>query len=617
MAVASHFRPLAVSPTDVFTENLRAHAVQEQHYAGRHQAVAWLRVAVFAGGALAVYLLMSRQQYALGLGVLLAAYLGFVLVMRWHSRLGYQRDHFRLLRQINQEELDRLAGRLSGFDAGLPYVDAQHPYTADLDVFGPHSAFQLLSRATSRLGQDQLAAWLQAAGSPAALLARQEAVAELAPDAAWQHEWQARARHFPKQADDPRRFTEWLRAPDFFADKTWLKALVFILPPLALASVGLWLSGYSLWVVAPFLVLMGAINHRYQTARDAYFDHSESMHDVLRAYRDQLLLLEDRQMQAPRLLELHRTLYAATDGSPATRLLGRLAIIVEYFSMRQSTLAAFFANNLLFWDFFWMWRLEGWKKHLGGHRLDAILEVVAETEALVSLAAFQFANPTYAVPELSNSPLEFTAEELGHPLIFTTERVTNNFSTLGPGSTGVVTGSNMSGKTTFLRTVGLNMVLALAGAAVCARRLRVSLAQVYTAMRTQDNLAESTSSFYAELKRLRLLLELTATGQPVFYLLDEILKGTNSRDRHRGARALIHQLHRRPASGLVSTHDLELGELAEELPGFVTNYSFNSTFSGQQIHFDYRLTPGVCRSFNASQLMRLMGIAVEDDNEAS
>ncbi|AIZ65289.1 DNA mismatch repair protein MutS [Hymenobacter sp. DG25B] len=602
-----------MSPADLFTENLTAHAARERHFAARHQAVAWLRVAVFLGGALAVYLLLNRQQYAFGFGVLAAAYLVFVLVMRWHSRLGYQRDHFRLLGQINQEELDRLAGRLSGFDAGLPYVDAQHPYTADLDVFGPHSVFQLLSRATSRLGQDHLAAWLQTAGTPAQLIARQEAVAELAPDVTWQHEWQARARHFSKQADDPRRFTKWLRAPDFFADKAWLKILLFVLPPLALGSVGLWLSGYSLWVVAPFLLLMGAINHHYQAARDAYFDHSESMYDVLRAYRDQLALLEERQVQAPRLLELHRTLFAAADGTPASRLIGRLALIVEYFSMRQSTLAAFFANNLLFWDFFWMWRLEGWKKRLSGHRLDAVLEVVAETEALVSLAAFQFANPKYAVPELSAAPLEFTAEGMGHPLIFATERITNDFSTVGPGSTGVVTGSNMSGKTTFLRTVGLNMVLALAGAAVCARRLRVSPAQVYTAMRTQDNLAESTSSFYAELKRLRLLLELTATGQPVFYLLDEILKGTNSRDRHRGARALIHQLHRRPASGLVSTHDLELGELAGELPGFVTNYSFNSTFSGQQIHFDYRLTPGVCRSFNASQLMRLMGIAVEED----
>ncbi|MCR5888649.1 DNA mismatch repair protein MutS [Hymenobacter sp. J193] len=605
---SSAFRPLSVNPAELFAANLLAHAEREQYFARRHQAVAWLRVAVFGGGAVAAYWLLKDQKWLAGLGVVLATYLVFVLVLRWHARLGYQRRHFQLLGLISQEELHRLAGRLTNFDPGLRYQDAAHAYTSDLDVFGPHSAFQLLSRATSRLGQDALAGWLQQAAAPAEVEARQQAATELAPDAAWQHEWQARARHFPHQADDPRRFTAWLREPDFFADKTWLKALLFVLPPLALASLGLWLSGRPFLVVVPFLALLGAINHRYRAARDAYFDHSEQMHDVLRAYRDQLALLEAREVQAPRLRAL-RGVLLPEDGQPASVQLGQLATIVEYFSMRQSTLAAFFANNLLFWDFFWMWRLEGWKRRLGS-RLDEVLDVVAETEALVSLAAFQLANPTYAVPEISAEALEFTAEGLGHPLIFSAERITNDFSTVGAGRTGVVTGSNMSGKTTFLRTVGLNMVLALAGAVVCARRLRVRSAQVYTAMRTQDNLAESTSSFYAELKRLRLLLELTQAGQPVFYLLDEILKGTNSLDRHRGARALIHQLHRLPASGLISTHDLELGALAEELPGYVTNYSFNSTFEGEQILFDYRLTPGVCRSFNASQLMRLMGIEV-------
>nr|WP_255709870.1 hypothetical protein [Pontibacter harenae] len=175
----------------------------------------------------------------------------------------------------------------------------------------------------------------------------------------------------------------------------------------------------------------------------------------------------------------------------------------------------------------------------------------------------------------------------------------------------VITGSNMSGKTTFLRTVGINMVLAFTGAPACAEGFTVAPAQVYTAMRTVDNLAENTSSFYAELKRLRVLLELTAQGQPVFYLLDEILKGTNSRDRHHGAMALIRQLHKRNASGLISTHDLELGAMEQELPGSVYNYSFNSDIIGDEIKFDYKLQRGVCRSFNASKLMQLMGIEME------
>ena len=606
------FRSFSVAPADVFTENLTAHATQEQHYAHRHQVVAWVRVLVFAAGALGGYFLFSSNQNLAALGYLAAVYVVFLLVLRWHSRLGYRYHHYRLLGVINREELARLGGKLAQFDPGTRYLEASHAYAADLDVFGPHSLFQLLSRATSRLGQDRLAEWLQQAATPAEVRARQAAVAELAPDATWQQEWQARARHFPRQTDDPRRFAAWLHQPDFFANKTWLKVAMFVLPPLALISAGLWLAGYSFGVVIPFLTLLGGINYHYRAARDDYFEHSESMYDVLRAYRDQLTLLETLDVKAARLQALHG-IVGAPGAVPASRLIGQLASIVAYFSVRQSALAAFFANNLLFWDFFWMWRLESWKRRLGG-KLAPMLDVVAEMEALVSLAAYQFANPAYSVPELSTEALEFTATGLGHPLIFATERITNDFSTVGAGCTGVVTGSNMSGKTTFLRTVGLNMVVALAGGVVCARHLRLSPAQVYTAMRTQDNLAESTSSFYAELKRLRLLLELTAAGTPVFYLLDEILKGTNSRDRHRGARALIHQLHHRPASGLISTHDLELGALAEELPGAVTNYSFNSTIEGDEIRFDYHLTPGLCRSFNASKLMQLMGIAIDNNN---
>ena len=166
----------------------------------------------------------------------------------------------------------------------------------------------------------------------------------------------------------------------------------------------------------------------------------------------------------------------------------------------------------------------------------------------------------------------------------------------------------MSGKSTFLRTVAINLVLAQAGGVTSAGYFRFFPAQVFTAMRTEDNLAESTSSFYAELKRLRVLLDLTASGVPVFYFLDEILKGTNSRDRHAGAKALIRQLHQRFASGLVSTHDLELGAMEQQYPDYITNYSFNSSIDGDKISFDYKLHSGICQSFNASKLMQLMGI---------
>ncbi|MBD2714507.1 hypothetical protein KBK19_05630 [Microvirga sp. STR05] len=628
MPVSAAIRPLTVSPAEVFTENLTTHMAQEQHYASRHQLGGWLRVVLFGGGAFGAWGLFSQGYLLPGIAFVAAVWLAFMAMVRWHGRMSYQREHHRLLARLNQDELNRLAGKLDSFDPGLRYLDTQHPYAADLDVFGAHSLFQLLNRASTRLGQDWLAGWLLRPALADVVRARQQATAELAPDVAWTQEWQARARHFPRQQADPREFSAWLAHPDFFAGKPWLKPLLVLLPLLSVGAMVAWGLGAGFYPLVVVQLAIGVLNGRLALARTEYAEQATAMRDALRATQAQLALFEDESApdwQAARLRQLRETLRAASHGTAATRRLGQLATVAGLFRGREHPLGALLLNSLLLWDLHAMWQLERWKRDLGPE-LTTVLEVQAELEALISLAGWQFGNPTYTTPELSSAPLEVTAEALGHPLIFAARRITNDFQTSGYGQTAVITGSNMAGKSTFLRTVGLNMVLALAGGVVCARRLRLSPAQVFTAMRTQDNLAESTSSFYAELKRLKLLLDLSsnedashgnsqqapvADALPVFYLLDEILKGTNSLDRHRGARALLRQLHQRPAAGLISTHDLELAALEAEWPGQVRNFSFNSTFSGGEIHFDYHLTPGACRAFNASQLMQLMGIEVD------
>ncbi|SNR44205.1 MutS-related protein [Hymenobacter mucosus] len=614
MPVSSATRTLSVSPAELFQENLAHYTEREAYFAGRHRLVALVRLLVFVGAGAGAWVLFSAGRSTVAFGVLFVAYLVFLGLVRWHTAVGYQREHFRLLAQLNRDEQTRLAGQLAGFDPGLRYLDVQHPYAADLDVFGPHSLFQLLNRSTSRLGQDWLAAWLLTPSLPTAVRERQQATAELAPDVAWQQEWQARARHYPRQESDPRQFATWLRHPNFFADKGWLLPVMMVLPVVAVGGVVWLLSGHGVWVLLGALVLTGSLNARFGAVRADYYTQATAMRDALRAAHDQLALFEAREWQAPVLRRLHRTLQVA-EGTSAAALLNQLARIAGWFSLRQNPAVAGAVNGLFLWDLWGVWQLDNWKSRLAGG-LEPLMEAAAELDALVSLAAFRFANPTYSEPTLSAETLEVVAEGLGHPLIFDHQRITNDFSTRGAGQTVVVTGSNMAGKSTFLRTVGLNLVLAQAGAVVAARRFHSSPAQVYTAMRTNDNLAENTSSFYAELKRLRLLLDLAeapaAAELPIFYLLDEILKGTNSQDRHRGARALVHQLRQRPASGLISTHDLELAALEEELPGTVRNFSFNSFLEPDgTLRFDYHLTPGVCRAFNASQLMRLMGIVLE------
>lgn len=613
---SSAFRPLTVPPAELFQENLAHYTERENYFAGRHRVVALVRLLVFGGAAVGAWALFSQGEVGAGFGLIGAAYLVFLGLVRWHTRVGYQREHQRLLAQLNQGELARLEGNLTGFDPGLRYLDARHAYAADLDVFGSHSLFQLLNRSTSRLGQDWLAGWLLSPSPVAAVQERQQATAELAPDVTWQQEWQARAWHYPRQESDPRGFAAWLRQPDFFRGKSWLLPLMALLPLAGVGAIVAALNGYGTW---PLLVLLltSALNARFGALRAEYYQHATTMRDALRAAHDQLALFEAGQWQSSALRRLHRTLHD-TGGVAAARLLEQLSGVAGWFSARQNPAVAGLLNTVLLWDLWGMWQLERWKRRLPDG-LEPLLEAAAELDALVSLAAFRAANPAFVQPTLVEAPLTVAAEAMGHPLLFGGTGVRNDFRTEGAGQTVVVTGSNMAGKSTFLRTVGLNLVLAQAGGVVPAAAFACGPAQVYTAMRTNDNLAESTSSFYAELKRLRLLLDLTtpeatANSLPVFYLLDEILKGTNSQDRHRGARALVHQLRQRAASGLISTHDLELAALEDELPGQVHNVSFNSFLNPDgTLHFDYRLTPGVCRSFNASQLMRLMGIVLSKD----
>ena len=597
-----------VSPEAQFTTRTQDFALEEERFKRKANAMGWLRLAIFVAGAgISGYLFYHNQNIA-GFVVLLVAYIFFLVALKKHTKLQYWQRHNRFLKKINEEESDRLKGNLNQFESGSRFRNPKHPYTADLDIFGEHSVYQLVNRAVTSIGKEKMAAWLSAGAKVPEIIFRQQAVAELRPDIDWRQHLQAKALHYKHQVEEPFRFFGWLKAPDFFRDKQWLKLATFVLPFLTLGSIIFFFTGFTGYPAVLFMVTQYLVNYKYAAARDDYYEKSSGMYDILGSYRDLLRHLENRPSQAEKLKALKQHL--VVQEQTASAQIHRLAVIVEYLSARMNVYISFILNAVLMWDFFWMFRLEGWKKQVGPE-LEHILEVIAETEALASLAAFGFAYPEYAVPTLSEVPFEVDARETGHPLIFSAQRITNNFNMAGTGHTCIITGSNMSGKSTFLRTLGVNMVLAQAGSVVCARQFRLFPVQVFTAMRTEDNLAESTSSFYAELKRLRQLLDLSAGDAPVFYLLDEILKGTNSRDRHEGAKALIRQMHHRNAAGLVSTHDLELGAMQQEHPDYITNYSFNSTIEEDKILFDYKLQPGLCHSFNASKLMQLMGIEID------
>ncbi len=604
-----------ISTTDFFMEiyQLRKqnYTTEAQLWHQKFNQVAWLRVVLFLVGLLAAWLTYrSSESGALAAVVFILFLILFFATLQWHNRIEYRRNHLRFLSQINQEEVLRLQGKFAPENTGQSFRDAHHPYTGDLDIFGPHSLFVLLNRTQTAVGNERLAQWLQKAATQNEIIERQQAVEELSLHLDWQQNFQAKGRHHKDDLSYAQTIRDWLQTPAELHTKTWLVAVSYLLPALMLIAILLTLVTDEITYHLPLALgllnigVVGLVNKQIHHLTDQAYETGKS----LQLYADLLKDIENHPFQAPKLVQLKAQI--STQGHKASEKIEQLAGISANLLSAHNPFFGFFANALVLWNIYWAIRLERWKANTQTD-LPLWLNALAEMEALNSLAGFKHANSDYVFPSSRVDEIALQAKNLGHPLLLREKRVINDFELIGKGRTMIITGSNMSGKSTFLRTVGINAVLAMMGAPVCATEMQCSLFQVFTSMRTQDSLEESVSSFYAELQRLKQLIELLPSGEPIFYMLDEILKGTNSQDRHEGAKALIRQLHRYNASGLISTHDLALSEMVDELPDSVENYSFNSEIIDDKLVFDYKLHSGVCRSFNASKLMQQIGIEMK------
>ncbi|MCY7349890.1 MAG: DNA mismatch repair protein MutS [Cytophagaceae bacterium] len=609
--------------TEQFRQRQARFGASEQGHQRRFNQLAVGRALLFLTGAFVTYFLAKTYtELPVIASPALLSFVAFVAAYLWvltiHQRVRYQRNRTRFLKDLNADEAFRLEGTLTRPELGLEFEEPFHPYTADLDVFGSRSLFRLLNRTRTYTGAQTLATWLKTPASFSEIKARQQAIAELTPKLDWRQDTEATAamqRSADAQSADAQSanqsteaLLDWASQPENpVVNQLWYRAARWVLPLLVFALVTAWFLEVvpfaTLFVV---LVFNGLVLGRLHSVVKQAVDQTYRVASAMRSAAAVLERLESESFGAEKLRHLQKQM---ADSPAAIRRLGR---IVGALSYRQNPYFSLFIGLPTLWDVHYFAQLEHWKQH---HRHDLAnwLAVVGELEALNSLAGLAFAESEFVFPEIKTDGFDLKASALGHVLIPTEKRIANEFNFAGNGRTMLVTGSNMSGKSTFLRTLGTNTVLALAGSVVCARTMTCPLVQVFTSMRTQDSLEESTSSFYAELKRLRQLLELVRQGQnglPVLYLLDEILKGTNSRDRNGGARALIHQLHETNASGLISTHDVELGDEAVAWD-FVENYHFRSDLAPDgTLLFDYTLRPGVCHSFNASELMRQMGIRI-------
>lgn len=572
----------------------------------RHTNLSWARVITFVIATL-LFVSFANNKVSEGLVITSVVFIFvFFLLLKKHISVKREKEFQEELANINSEEIKRSNGDLSGFDNGEEFIDPVHSYHNDLDIFGKNSLFQLLNRTSTRQGRSLFSQWLSKPEGKELIQKRNAAIKDLGPKIDWRQNFEAYGRTFNDEKDGVQGLLNWLKEPNTILTKKFYLFAVVFFPIATITVLLLWAFGLiqMSYISLVLLVNIGVLGSVQKQAKEIY-SKTVKGNQALKALKNQIGLVENETFSSELMMTLkshfnHDTLKASSS-------LKELQFILDSLLNRSNLL--YWVINLVFHvDLITLILAEKWKERTKAD-VEKWFTSIGEIECLNSLAGFHYANPDYNFPSISEQPFVIEGEGVGHPLIKAEKRISNDFNFSGKGGICLITGSNMSGKSTFLRTVGVNAVLALMGAPVCGKTLEISNLQVFTSMRTEDDLEESVSSFYAELKRLKQLLGTINSEVPVLFMIDEVLKGTNSEDRHKGASALIHQLNKAYAFGFVSTHDIELGKITNELKG-VKNYSFNSVIEGDEIIFDYTLTEGICKSFNATKLMQLMGIEI-------
>ncbi|HEY2117485.1 MAG TPA: mismatch repair protein [Candidatus Angelobacter sp.] len=527
----------------------------------------------------------------------------FIALIIAHRRVVAGLNSAKRAGAVYRRGLARIEDRWIGSgETGNEFKDPLHLYAEDLDILGEGSLFQLLSTARTNMGKQCLARWLLTHAELPEIRERQAAIAglksllDLREDLAVVGESESIAAK-------PEALVAWAREESGLKDGRWWAAA------LAALSIAAVFVGFK-WLWTPLVVVLlinGIITSRARHRLEKIFAGIGDTHKDLGSLALLLRRIEAEKFQAPMLRQLQARLL--THGLPPSACIARLDTLADLDDSRHNWFVRVFDIPLLY-SMQIAFALERWRRTYGSG-IEAWLDVVGEIEALVSIAAYSYEHAQDPFPEFASAEAEpcFEGDSLGHPLLPSDKCVRNDVRLGGNSQVLLVSGSNMSGKSTYLRVVGINSVLALMGAPVRAARLRLSRVAVAASMRVSDSLQQGISHFYAEIKRLRQVVDLSAT-QPTLFLLDEVLQGTNSHDRRVGTEGVLRTLIHNSAIGLVTTHDLALTSLEEVFPERVRNAHFQERFEDDSLSFDYRLRPGVVTTSNGVQLMKSIGLDV-------
>lgn len=591
-----------MSPSEEYTQRLKLREGRFAEHERVHIHLGNLRLVLALVTVLMVWLSFRHMFSAWWLT---APVLSFLAIAVYHSRVLEAKSQAERAAAFYRAGLARIQDRWQGTgQTGDRFTDLHHVYAADLDLFGKGSLFELLSTARTRMGEDTLAAWLLSPASVPEICNRQQAVAELRDKLDLREDLSVLGED-ARVGVHPEALIKWTEWP-IQLRHTWIRLLAPVLAVCAVAAAVVW----GVWdFMAPFIAVFlievtiaFLLRHRV----DAVLHGTEHAFDNLKLLSSVLSRIERESLHSPKLRQLADSL--TSHHIPGSQAIARLTTIAQLIESRENLILRVLDLPLLY-SVQVAYLAESWRRAHGSD-VRQWLSALGEIEALISFSAHSYEHPEDPFPELVEGKACFDTQQLGHPLIPAAACVRNDVKVCDTSRVLLVSGSNMSGKSTLLRAIGLNTVMAMAGAPVRARKLRLTALQVGASIRINDSLQEGSSRFYAEIKRLRKIFDLAGKDPQVLFLLDELLQGTNSKDRRIGAEGLVKALLERGAVGLVTTHDLALTDIGGPFDGHLRNVHFQDEFTDGKIYFDYKLREGVVTKSNGLELMRSIGLNV-------
>jgi len=572
------------------------------HKVTLYNRIAWIRLAVFVGMLVSLYLGFDIHWacFLFSLTLLII----FIGLIQWSLRTGWYRDHYQILSRLNLHEQQALQGDYSMFDDGTEFIDRTHPYTYDLDVFGDQSLFQYMNRSYTRGGQEMLGRTLSSLMvHPEQIKERQQAISEMAKHTHWRQEFQAQAKKVGTAPLDLDRILKWIQERIFRS--IFYPLLSFILPLgfLVLLTLSIF-KHVPIEITLTYLIVPLMVSGMLLKRTNAFQNGMYRVLVVLRKFEHLIRHIENANFKSTELVTLQQDILE--DGMPASRIIQKLGAISDAFESRRNLIVAIFLNAFILWDIHCLMRFERWKKR-HGHKIQIWLNTVYEYDALSSMGTLAFNHPDFSFPDPTERE-QWEFQTMGHPLLDRHKRIDNDHTIEGRGTIHIVTGPNMAGKSTFLRAIGTNLILAQSGNPVCAKLMVFRPIRLFTSMRTTDSLQKNESYFYSELKRLKALFEMEKDQSTVFFLLDEILKGTNSIDQTRGSMAIMEKLVKMNVAGLIATHNISLADMEKRHSDRVANFCFEVGHDKDRLTFDYQLRKGITTNMNATALMAEMGL---------